>query len=147
MKACNPPVSHPDAHVKLVQRRSQLADARVALGLVSGRGRLGSTGDAGDGLLDLLEHVISVGPCSGNIRVAEKSLGGRVQHCGILLQGPSGSCHLVPTVRVLQLLCVQDTKPITLTKLATKVCAIGLKVTDSKLHQSLGTIYAPLHSL
>lgn len=102
-------VGHSDAYVKLIQGRSQLADARVALGLVRGRGGLSSIGDAGDGLLDLLEHVIAVGSCGGHVWVAEEGLGGRVQHRGVLLQGPSGGGHLVPTVGILQLLRVQNT--------------------------------------
>lgn len=127
-------VHHWDAYVKLVQSRSQLADACVAFSFISGRGSLSSIGDAGNGLLDLLEHIISVGSCGGDIWVAEKSLGGRVQHCGILLQGPSSSCHLIPTVRVLQLLYVQNTKPVTSMTFSIEVFVTELRDTYSQDH-------------
>ena len=115
----------PDAYIKLVQSRGQLPDARVPFGFVGGRGSLSSVGDAGDGLLDLFEHVISVGSGGSHVRVAEKSLGGRVQHCGVLLQSSSGSGHLISTVRVLQLLCVRNTD----VRLAARVSATELRVT------------------
>lgn len=120
----------PEAYVKLIQSRSQLADARVAFGFVSGRGSLGSIGDAGDGLLHLFEHIISVGSGGGDIWVAQKCLGGRIQHCGVLLQSPPGSCHLIPAVRVLQLLCVQKTKPVTPVAFSTDAFIPELKTTD-----------------
>lgn len=95
---------------------------------------MSSIGDAGDGLLDLFEHVIAVGSCGGDIRVAEEGLGGRVQHRGILLQGPPGGCHLVPAVRVLQLLCVQKRKPVTSVTFSVKVFVTELGATDAENH-------------
>ena len=108
-----------------------IPNACVAFGFVSGRGSLSSIGDASNGLLDLLEHVISIGSCGGDIWVAEKGLGSSVQHRGVLLQGPSGCSHLIPTVRVLQLLCVQNTKPVTSMTLSTEVFVTELRATEA----------------
>lgn len=92
------------AYIKLIQGCSQLADACVAFGFIGGGGGLSSTGDASYGLLDLFKYIISVGSCSSNIWMPEEGLGGCVQHGGILLQGSTGCSHLIPTVRVLELL-------------------------------------------
>lgn len=91
-------------YIKFIEGGGQLPDAGVAVLLISGGGGLGSAGNASDGLLDLLEHVVAVGAGGRHVRVAQEGLRGRVQHGGVLLQSAARGRHLIPTLGVFQLL-------------------------------------------
>lgn len=91
-------------YIKFIEGSSQFSNAGMAVLLISGRGGLSSAGNASYGLLNLLEHVVSVGTCGRHIWVAQEGLRGRVQHGGVFLKGPTCSCHLISTLRVFQFL-------------------------------------------
>lgn len=111
-------------YIKLVESSSQFPDASMAVLLISRRGSLRRARNASDGFLNLLEHIVSIGPRGSHIWVTQKRLRSCVQHGGVFLESPACSCHLISTLRVFQFLRNHKDNFTTLYTVKMKPCII-----------------------